>query len=139
MEKKCSGWKIVTSGVPQGSVLGPILFIIYVNDIPGSLQNICKIFADDTIVYAAMDKRSDQESLQQDLHVLKLSEWSRIWLLEFSIQKCKLVQYGNVKYDFECKLKDKDGNLQALPKETKEKDLCIWFQNNLKFDEHIIS
>ena len=82
-----------------------------------------------------MEKRSDQESLQHDL--LKLSEWSRIWLLEFSIQKCKLVQYGNVKYDFEYKLKDKDGYLQALPKDTKEKDLGIWFQNNLKFDEHI--
>ena len=96
---------------------------------------VFKIFAGDTKVYAAVDKRSDQESLQQDL--LKLSEWSRIWLLEFSIQKCKLVQYGNVKCDFEYKRKDKDGNLQVLPKDTKEKDLGIWFKDNLKFDEHI--
>ena len=62
----------------QGSVLGPVLFIIYVNAIPDSLQNFCKIFADDTKIYAAVEKISDQESLQQDL--LKLSEWSRIWL-----------------------------------------------------------
>ena len=55
---------------------GSILFIIYVNDIPDSLQNFCKFFADDTKVYTAVDKKSDQESLQQDL--LKLSEWSRI-------------------------------------------------------------
>ena len=120
---------------PRAQSWGPILFIIYLNDIPDSLQNFCKIFANDTKVYAAVDKRSDPESLQQDL--LKLSEWSRIWLLEFSIQKCKLVQYGNVKYDFEYKLKDKDGNLQVLPKDTKEKYLGIWFQNSLKFDEHI--
>ena len=47
------------------------------------------------------------------------------------------MQYGNLKYDFEYKIKDKDENLQALPKDTKEKDLGIWFQNNLKCDEHI--
>ena len=99
---KCSGVKIVTSDVPQCSILGHILFMIYVNDIPECLQIFCKIFADDT---KAVDKRSDKESLQQDL--LKLSEWSRICLLEFSIQKCKLVQYGNVKYDFEYKLNAK--------------------------------
>ena len=132
---ECSDWKNVTSGVPQGSVLGPVLFIIYVNDMPDSLQNFCKIFADDTKIYTAVSKKSDQESLQQDL--LKLSEWSRLWLLEFSIQKCKLVQYGNVRYDFEYKLKDKDGRLQVLLKDTKEKDLAIWFQNTLKFEEHI--
>ena len=72
-----SSWKPVTSGVPQGSVLGPVLFIIYVNDLPDSLESFFKIFADDTKVYTAVDKRSDQEKLQQDL--LKLSDWSRLW------------------------------------------------------------
>ena len=114
---ECSDWKNVTS------------------DVPDSLQNFCKIFVDDTKIYTAVSKKSDQESLQQDL--LKLSEWSRLWLLEFSIQKCKLVQYENVRYDFEYKLEDKDGKLQVLPKDTKEKDLGIWFQNTLKFEEHI--
>ena len=132
---ECSEWENVTSGVPQGSVHGPILFIIHMNDVPDSLENFCKIFADDTKIYTAVDKRIHQESLQQDL--LKLSKWCKLWLLEFSIQKCKLVQYGNVKYDFEYKLEDKNGNLQALSKDTKEKDLGIWFQNTLKFDEHI--
>ena len=74
-------------------------------------------FADNTKVYAAVDRRSDQESLQQDL--LKLSEWSRIWLLEFSIQKFKLVQNGNVKYDFEYKLKDKDGKFTSFTFDSK--------------------
>ena len=82
-------------------------------------------FADDSKVYAAVDKRSDQVSLQQE--ILELSEWSRIWLFDVSIQKCELVQYWNVKYDFEYKLKDKDVILQALPKDTKEKDLGMWF------------
>ena len=83
------------------------LFSSYLNDIRESLQ----IFLRTIIKFTQQWIKNDQESLQQDL--LKLSEWSRIWLLEFSIWKCKLVQYGNVKYDFEYKLNDKDGNLHA--------------------------
>ena len=115
--------------------LGRFFLIVYINYVPDSLQNFCKIFADDTKIYTAVGKKSDPESLQQDL--LKLSEWSRFWLLEFSIQKCKQVQNGNVRYDFEYKLKDKYGRMQVLPKDTMEKDLGIWFQNTLKFEEHI--
>ena len=65
MNGKCSGWKIDTSGVPKSSVLGPIVFIIYANDIPDSPQNVCKMLADDTKIYTAVDKRSGQENLQQ--------------------------------------------------------------------------
>ena len=64
MNGKCSGWKIDTFGVHQSSVLGPILFMIYANDIPGSPQNVRKMFADDTKIYTAVDKISDQENLQ---------------------------------------------------------------------------
>ena len=83
------------SGVPQGFFLGPVLFIIYVNDIPGRIESYCKYFADDSKVYTAVGKKSDQERLQRDR--IKLSRWSKIWLLEFSIQKCKVIEYGNVK------------------------------------------
>ena len=134
---KYSNWENVTSGVPQGSVLGPVLFIIYVNDIPDSLNSFCKIFADDTKLYTAVEDKRDQIKLQKDL--LKLCKWSRLWLLEFSVQKCKVVQYGNVQKHFEYKLIDKDGNLETLQKDTTEKDLGIWFQSNLKFDDHIIN
>lgn len=133
---KYSSWKKVTSGVPQGSVLGPVLFIVYVNDIPDSLNSFCKIFADDTKLYTAVGNKKDQERLQNDL--LKLSKWSRLWLLEFSIQKCKVVEYGHVRFQFDYKLLDKDDNPISLPKDTTEKDLGIWFQNNMKFDEHTI-
>ena len=113
----------MTSGVPQGSFLGPVLFIIYVNDLPDSLESFCKIFADDTKSYTAVDKRSDQEKLQHDLS--KLSDWSRLWLLEFSVPKCKVINYGHVCYKFDYQLEDKDGNLQTLPVDTKEKDLAV--------------
>ena len=132
---KCSSWKDVTSGVPQGSVLGPVLFIIYVNDIPESLESFCKIFADDTKVYTSVAERKDQEKLQRDL--IKLSKWSKKWLLEFSVQKCKVVEYGNKQFDYDYKRIDKVGNLKSLPKDSTEKDLGIWFQNNMTFNEHI--
>ena len=62
---------------------------------PDSLESFCKIIADDTKVYTAVGKNSDQERLQRDL--IKLSQWSKIWLLKFSVQKCKMIEYGNVK------------------------------------------
>ena len=100
------------------------------------LRASVNFFADDTKVYTAVDKRSDQEKLQQD--VLKLSDWSRLWLLEFSVPKCKVINYGHVRYKFDYQLEDKDGNLQTLQVDTKErKNLGIWYQDNLNFDEHI--
>ena len=132
---KSSEWKNVTSGIPQGSVLGPVLFIIYVNDMEDSLQSFCKVFADDSKIYAPVNSRADQEKLQTDL--LKLSRWCRLWLMEFSVQKCKTVQYGNVKYPFNYQLEDINGNLHGIASDSKEKDLGIIFESNLKFDSHI--
>ena len=63
---KYSSWKKVISGIPQGSVLGPVLFIIYVNDMPDSLNSFCKIFADDTKLYTAIENKRDQIKLQRD-------------------------------------------------------------------------
>ena len=73
---KYSSWKKVISGIPQGSVLGPVLFIIYVNDMPDSLNSFCKIFADDTKLYTAVENKRDQIKLQRDL--IKLCKWSKL-------------------------------------------------------------
>ena len=63
----------VDSGVPQGSVLGPCLFLYYINDIPEGLQSTVRLFADDTIVYIALKPKSNTKTLQDDLD--KLSAW----------------------------------------------------------------
>ena len=85
-----SEWKEVTSGVPQGSILGPILFLIYVNDLPDMVRNTIKMFADDTKLYNKIKTQQDCISLQDDLHAL--SEWSRKWLLKFNESKCVVLR-----------------------------------------------
>ena len=79
----------VTSGVPQGSVLGPILFLIYINDLPDYIQNnsTVKLFADDTIIYHTITNQQDSNALQEDLDALQ--RWESDWLMHFHPQKCQ--------------------------------------------------
>ena len=77
------GWKLVTSGVPQGSVLGPLLFVIYINDMPSFVSSSLFTFADDTKLYRAISDHSDVQILQNDLDLL--FQWSIDRLLHFSV------------------------------------------------------
>ena len=63
----------VTSGVPQGSVLGPILFLVFINDMPESIASHCRLFADDSILYRKVANKDDCKALQDDLEALQ--EW----------------------------------------------------------------
>ena len=96
-----SEWRWVTSGVPQGSVLGPLLFIIYINDIDVGLNNTVSKFADDTKIGNAIITEDDRLSFQKDLNTI--SEWSTNWDMPFNISKCQLLQIGrlNNKYSYE--------------------------------------
>ncbi|MEW8547692.1 MAG: reverse transcriptase family protein, partial [Candidatus Thiodiazotropha sp.] len=131
-----SDWKDVSSGIPQGSVLGPVLFIIYINDLPECVESVCKIFADDTKIYRLITSRADQDALQQDL--LNLCKWSQDWLLKFSIPKCKTIQFGNVKCNYTYQMEDSTNSLIDLPIEDEEKDLGVIFENSLKFNKQVM-
>ena len=84
-----SGTVDVSSGVPQGSVLGPILFLIFINNLPQSLSSKVRLFADDAILYFEMASADDCQMLQSDLN--KLTEWEEKWLMSFNPSKCEVL------------------------------------------------
>ena len=129
-----SGWCKVTSGVPQGSVLGPVLFTIYVNDLPGQTISSMKMFADDAKLYRPISSPADSQTLQHDLK--KLEQWSDSWLLRFNASKCKIMHLGatNTKEDYY--MRDNHGQERKLEETVLEKDLGIYVSNTLKPTEH---
>ena len=120
----------VTSGIPQGSVLGPILFLIYINDLPHEINSYTKIFADDTKIFKAISSIADNYALQEDLD--RLISWSQKWQLPFNIEKCKLLHYGSKNQGYNYTMEGK-----VVLKETEEKDLGVLFDTKLKFTKHI--
>ena len=87
-----TSWKAVTSGVPQGSILGPILFIVFINDIDENISSTVLKFADDTKLLRGLSNDRDINNLQEDL--MKLFQWSQDWQMLFNIEKCKVLHVG---------------------------------------------
>ena len=85
----------VTSEVPQGSVLGPILFLLYINDLPENIHSEVRLFAGDTAVYLTIDSKADCQTLQQDFH--KLETWEKDWEMEFNPSKCQILYITRVR------------------------------------------
>ena len=84
---------VIKSGVPQGTVLGPLLFLIYINDLPEKITSSLKLFADDSYMYRVINNAQDNLELQNDLDIL--SEWEKEWSLEFHPDKCKVLRVTN--------------------------------------------
>ena len=95
LEGTFSEWKPVISGVAQGSVLGPILFILFIDDIAavcsGNVRH--QLFADDLKLYTGITSVDDMVSLQFSLD--KLYHWCRLWQLDVNVSKCFVLTIGN--------------------------------------------
>ena len=77
----------VSSGVPQGSVLGPLLFVLYINDLPDKIKSHIKLFADDSLIYKTILSPEDHEELQNDLN--EAAQWCTDWLMSLNFHKCE--------------------------------------------------
>ena len=92
VENQFSNSVPVKSGIPQGSVLGPALFVIFINDMPEIVESMCQLFADDAKIFRNASSREDCIKLQNDSD--KLTEWSARWQLSFNVEKCKSLHIG---------------------------------------------
>ena len=81
----------VTSGVPQGTVLAPLLFLCYINDLPELVSSCCRLYADDVLLYKVIRSGEDCASLQSDLDVLQ--EWADAWQMRFNALKCQHISF----------------------------------------------
>lgn len=132
-----SKWSDVTSGIPQGSVLGPLLFVIFINDLPDAVGCVTRIFADDTKMYGIATTDNDREKIQEDIE--KLSEWSDKWQLKFNTSKCSVMHLGWNNPNHSYSMKDNNGQQRQLETTEKEKDLGVLVDNKLTFHQHVNS
>jgi len=123
-----STWADITSGVPQWSVLGPLLFLLYVNELPDWIMSSMRMFADDTKIWATIGKVDDSAILQSDLD--SLSSWSNKWLLSLNPDKCCVMHMG---HGLPTRYYISDGQQRKeLKVIEKEKDLSVYSTNDLK-------
>ena len=103
-----SDWQFVLSGVPQGSVLGSILFLIYINDLDCGIINWILKFADDTKIFGVVNSIEEHAGMQDDLN--KLLSWSKEWQMLFNVEKCKVMHSGrrNAGYNYQLDSKSLD-------------------------------
>ena len=128
VDGEVSNWKSVLSGVPQGSVLGPILFLIYINDLDDSITSNVLKFADDTKLFRKVNTDGDKQHLQNDLD--RLVKWSEKWQMLFNFGKCKCLHTGHRNLNVNYRMGD-----TVLGTTVKEKDLGVTISADMKVSE----
>ena len=127
-----SSWAEIFSGVPQGSPLAALLFVLFINDLPEILKNITKLYADDTKIMNEMLTSASTLSLQSDLDLA--FAWTQNWLVKFNINKCIVMHYGYHNKELPLFI-----NGQELNKSNSERDLGVIFSNNLKWKDQTLT
>ena len=138
-----SSWQVTKSGIPQGTVLGPTLFLIYINDFPSCIDNDVSIFADDTTVYTIglpINQNATAISLTADLNNADL--WARIWGMLFNADKSEILSIRSQRAA--ASLQESDPVIHPIsmngvrvPACQKHKHLGVVINNSLSWSDHI--
>lgn len=132
LEGKHSTSSNVTSGVPQGTVLGPLLFFLFINDMPENILSTARLFADDCLLYRTINSIEDAKELQKDLDTLQ--RWEQTWLMEFNPDKCEVINIINKRSHV---YHDYNIHGKMLAHVTHAKYLGLTFSTNMTWDKHI--
>ncbi|MCG7877120.1 MAG: reverse transcriptase family protein, partial [Candidatus Thiodiazotropha taylori] len=119
----------VDSGVPQGTVLGPLLFLCHINDLPDTVKSTVRLFADDCLLYRPIRAASDHIALQNDLQQLEI--WAKTWGMRFNAKKCYIMSINSKSSHF---YQLGDHILQQVPENPY---LGITLSEDLKWGSHI--
>ena len=122
----------VSSGVPQGTVLGPLLFLIYINNLPDDISSKVCLFADDCVVYRPINSHEDCLALQKDLHTLE--RWEKKWQMKFKPDKCNVIRFTRKPRPIHHSYTLSGQQLEAV---SNHKYLGVILSDNLKWNRHI--
>ena len=126
-----SDWVEVFSGVPQGSVLGPVLFTVFINDLDGGILSRLLKFADDTKTFGKVRNGVEARILQEDLD--RLVDWAERWGMDFNTRKCKVMHVGRNSLGTEYVMKD-----EVLEEVEVERDLGVLVSKDLKAERQCV-
>ena len=122
----------VTSGVPQGTVLGPLLFLVFINDLPAAVSSTTRMFADDCLMYRSISSIDDTKQLQEDLD--NLQQWESDWLMSFNPDKCEVMSITNKKMPIHASYSIHGHQLKST---NCAKYLGVNISSNLSWSQHI--
>ena len=130
-----SSTRPVTSGIPQGSVLGPLLFNLFINDITDKFTNVsAKLFADDVKIYTRLSSSSPAATTNFQHHLDLIQSWATIWQMGISYAKCNILQIGTHRNHQVYSISN-----HTLQSSSPIKDLGVLIDSKLKFNHHIVN
>ena len=134
-----SSWADVKADIPQGSILGPLLLLIYINDMPNGLNSNVKLFADDTSLFSVVHNITDSGNLL-NRYLSKINEWSLQWKMSFNPDPTKQAQ--EIIFSYKTSQRNHPAlmfNNSIVSLTSIHKHLGMIFDSKLSFDEHLMS